>query len=344
MAKVLNDKRIGGFTDILKFVKGELNFEILSKIEEVIAGTAGPTDTVLVYFSGHGKLDQLGRLYLAVKGTKKTSLDASSIAIDRLISYVDRSRCKAILLILDCCYSGAVRGVFRKSGVDDAFASATHGRGIHLMTSSTDAQQSHEKEGEKNSIFTKFLLEGLQTGEADLNNDGVISVDEAYTYTYNCVKGTGLQNPMKFNLDVRGDLVLGKNIQYRPVEQPDAGLVPEDQYAKFFAVKTMIDMLNSNEPPIFFVMLFKYYIEGEMYRASGLTISSGHTPNIRQTQTGFECDAFFEPHMLTPGGRKGKETVNRVMKVRMKVMYEDIMIITGKTREGRGTQINLFGS
>jgi hypothetical protein len=148
---------------------------------------------------------------------------------------------------------------------------------------------------------------------------------------------------MRFNLDVEGDLIFAKNVRYRPVERPDLKLLPAEQHEKFYAVQTMISMLGVKDPPAFFVMLFKYYIEGEPYMASGLTVSPGHTPNIRQTPTGFECDTFFEPHMLTDHAQKGKEVVNGVMKVRMKVELEDIRIIVGKLSGGKGGQINLYG-
>jgi hypothetical protein len=340
MSKALKDAEIGGFQEIYSFTDHEPNYEILPQIEEIITGNLNLNDTLLIFFSGHGKLDQLGKLYLALKNTKNTSMDSTSIAIERIISYIDRSRCKTVLIILDCCYSGAIKGVFHKSGVDDAFTSAIQGRGIQIITSSTGMEQSHEKEGDTNSIFTKFFIEGLTTGHADLDNNGIITVDEAYTYTYNLVKGTGLQNPMKFNIDTRGDIILAKNRLYTPVEVPDPFLVPQDQHRKFFAIKNMLELLGSKDPPKFFVVLMKYYIEDEEYRASGLTVTSSHTPNIRQTQQGFECDAFFPPNMLTAHSMAGKEVVNNIIKVRMKVKMEDIFALVGSTESGQ--QLNLL--
>jgi len=100
----------------------------------------------------------------------------------------------------------------------------------------------------------------------------------------------------------------------------------------------MIDLLEVQPPPMFMIMLFSYYIEGEMYRTSGLTVSPGHTPNIRQTATGFECDTFFKPEMITPSGRAGKEVINGRVKVRMRVDLKDIMFIVGKLKEGQGVR------
>ena len=76
--------------------------------------------------------------------------------------------------------------------------------------------------------------------------------------------------------------------------------------------------------------------------ASGLTISPHHTPNIRQTQNGFECEAFFPPKMITENGAKGKEVINEVIKVRMQVNLEDILFINGRQKGGQGDQIDLY--
>jgi len=342
MAQVLGDPAVGGFDEIVSFTDGEANGDILAAIEELVTEKSRMGDTVAIYFSGHGKLDQLGRLYLAVKKTKETALDATSIAIDRIIGYIDRSACQTFLLILDCCYSGAIKGVFRKGGVDGALTGASQGRGLNIMTSSTDIQQSHEKEGETNSVFTKFLLEGLRSGQADVDNDGKITADEAFSYAEKLVKGTGLQNPTKFNVSAAGEILLAKNCNYVPLELPDPNEISESEFAKFLAVKNMIDLLKASPPPRFMIMLFTYYIEGEPYRTSGLTVSPNHTPNIRQTQTGFECDTFYKPEMITPHGRTGKEAINGVIKVRMRVDLKDILFIVGKMKDGQGMQVQLY--
>jgi len=59
-------------------------------------------------------------------------------------------------------------------------------------------------------VFTYYLLEGLR-GKADLNRDGVIKVDELYTYVSKGVpEATGQnKNPVKKG-EVAGQLILGR--------------------------------------------------------------------------------------------------------------------------------------
>lgn len=337
MRTVLENQRIGKFDEIHSYSGGESSSKILTKVEEIITTRAGIDDSILVYFSGHGKTDRLGKLYLALKGTKVASLDSTSIAIERIVDYMKLSRCRANLILLDCCYSGAIKKAFNKKGLNDVLAAVGQGRGMYVMTSSTAMQPSEEKEGAKNSIFTKFLVEGLQSGEADLDTSGWVTVDEAYDYTSNLVKGTGLQTPTKFSLEAVGGFILAANPSYEPL---DPSNVPDDQYEKFYAVKSMIENMDRHS---FMVMLFTYYIEGEPYVTTGLTISPDHTPNMRQTQDGFECDAFFTPEMLTDHAKEGKEVINGLVKVRLRAYLKDILIISGVESGDKKRQLTLYG-
>jgi hypothetical protein len=73
------------------------------------------------------------------------------------------------------------------------------------------------------SLFTHFLLEGLKTGEADMNNDGHISLDEWYDYTYaKVVSETPKQVPHKWSYNQQGDLLIARNpyVKKRVVELP----------------------------------------------------------------------------------------------------------------------------
>ena len=44
-------------------------------------------------------------------------------------------------------------------------------------------------------MFTAALVRGLRTGAADTDHDGLVSVDEAYTYVFDQVKADGAARP-----------------------------------------------------------------------------------------------------------------------------------------------------
>ncbi|NUT51452.1 MAG: hypothetical protein HOV94_29760, partial [Saccharothrix sp.] len=75
------------------------------------------------------------------------------------------------------------------------------------------------------SVFTSALVEGLESGDADRDQDGHVGLDELYDYVYDRVRRvTPHQTPSKWMLDVRGDLRIARRA--RPVSVPAA--LPSD--------------------------------------------------------------------------------------------------------------------
>ena len=56
------------------------------------------------------------------------------------------------------------------------------GEGRVVITSSSSTQYSFEQEGEELSLYTRFLVEGIKTGAADLDGDDMVSIDELHEY------------------------------------------------------------------------------------------------------------------------------------------------------------------
>lgn len=202
-------KTSGGFTETL-VLKNQPNYEVLRKVNQVLK-KAGKNDLILIYYSGHGKLDPAGRLHLATTDTVIEELEATSIPVERIRNFVDTSSPTKVILILDCCFSGAVEKAFLRSGVDDQLNLASQGRGTYIMTASTGIQVAQEREQDKYGVFTKHIIEGIRGGEADIDGDGRISMDELYSYVHRRVREDGFQEPMKFGLNVRGELVIAQS-------------------------------------------------------------------------------------------------------------------------------------
>lgn len=226
LAKVLDDKTIGGFDAVTPLIN-QNETRVRRAISEFLTDKK-PDDLVLLYFSGHGILDDRGRLYLALKDTQVNLLKATSLPSSFLTDEMDSCRSKRQILILDCCHSGAfARGA---KGEQKAVTEATFegsGFGRVVLTASDSTQYALEgdqvlKQTEF-SLFTHFLLDGLRTGQADLNNDGQIALDEWYDYTYGrVVSETPRQVPHKWSYNQQGDLVIARNpfVQKKVAELP----------------------------------------------------------------------------------------------------------------------------
>ncbi len=96
---------------------------------------------------------------------------------------MNNCRSKRQVVILDCCFSGAfAEGLLAKDdgGVD--VRNQLGGEGRAVLTSSTSTQYSFEQQGSNLSIYTHYLIEGISTGVADQDKDGMVSVEELHDY------------------------------------------------------------------------------------------------------------------------------------------------------------------
>jgi hypothetical protein len=214
LSNILRSKTYGpdGPYDVL-VLKNKSQDTILKSVYGTLA-KAEQDEIVLIYYSGHGKLDRAGELYLASKDTTNDSLPASSVPIERIKCFSRLSPAKAVVWILDCCFSGAV-GKFFKGDVGEqaseiiqrSFAEAS---GTYILTASTSLQLAEEKEGDKYSLFTKHLITGIRSAEADVDEDGYVSIQELFSYLRRQVPKEGQQEPRSWFLDTAGNLMIAK--------------------------------------------------------------------------------------------------------------------------------------
>lgn len=217
LATLLKSPDVGGFDEVLTLVN-----EAATNVRKAVARLfkeKSPDDLLLLYFSGHGVLDDQGHLYLAVKDTERDLLSGTAIPANFITGEMDRSRSKRQVLVFDCCHSGAfARGSKGVVGASVGTASVFEGTGYgRVVLTATDATQ-YAWEGDQvigqadNSVFTHYMIQGLQTGEADQDHDGRITLDELYDYVYaQVVATTPKQTPGKWSYKQQGEMVIAKN-------------------------------------------------------------------------------------------------------------------------------------
>ncbi len=177
-------------------------------------------DFLVFYFAGHGLKDSDGALHLAMEETERDAIEVTALSASFVRTRIDKSFSERIVVILDCCFSGAFGGTMSVYGETIDIMREFEGQGYgRVVLTATDAMQyawdrnTEEVIGEAdNSVFTKYLIEGLSTGEADHNNNGEITVDELFSYGYErTVKTFPKQTPKKFVYDAADDLVFARN-------------------------------------------------------------------------------------------------------------------------------------
>lgn len=185
MRRVLQHPDLGGFDDV-KTLSNPNPQEMQEAIETLFSGRT-KDDLVLLFFSGHGVKDDSGKLHLATRITRKTLqgelIRATAVPTRFVQDIMSNSRSKRQVVILDCCFSGAfAEGWLAKDDGSVDVKSQLGGEGRAVLTSSTSTQYSFEQEGSDLSTYTRYLVEGIETGAADLDSDGIVSVDELHEY------------------------------------------------------------------------------------------------------------------------------------------------------------------
>lgn len=215
LANLFRDSSIGGFDEVTELINSTE-----SKIRQIISSfflRKKPEDLLLLYFSGHGILDDKGDLYLAAKDTQPDLLRATAISADYIADDMDRCRSKRQILILDCCHSGAFRrGIKGDEKVLTAATFEGNGSGRIVLTASDRREFAMEGnqvlEQAKTSLFTHFLLEGIKSGEADRDGDSLITLDEWYDYAYDkVVENLPTQTPRRWVYNQEGRLIVARN-------------------------------------------------------------------------------------------------------------------------------------
>ena len=251
LARLLGDAERGGW-EVETFVDCPAA-DILAALDEAF-GEAGPRDRMLIFYAGHGKLDAAGRLCLAAAGTRPKALFSSSVPARYLRDMVESSRAASTVLLLDCCYAGAVGAELARGDVESQMALLREAHGLYILTASTRVQAAREAETERDGLvfgrFTDAIVAGIESGEADVDGDGVVSLSDLNRHLARTVRG---QTPQYWAHEASGDPeILRLRPAVPPVEKRLArlgawyagGKLPE---AEYYALAALVEGETADE-------------------------------------------------------------------------------------------------
>jgi uncharacterized RDD family membrane protein YckC len=260
LARVLADPMIGGFTVTTVIDKSAQQIRLA--VEDFLDGR-GTGELLLVYLSCHGLLDGYRKLYFAAADTRRDRLAATGVEAVWVLEQLEHCRARRQVLVLDSCFSGAfAEGAKGEAdvGLGDRFLG--QGRGRVVLTASTAAEYSFEGEptaaaaaAPAGSVFTAALVQGLRTGAADTDRDGLVSVDDAYAYVFDQVQASGApQTPQRWLYGAEGRIVLARSpagaaVTLAPLpESLRAGLDSPHPSIRLGAVTELGGWLSSGDP------------------------------------------------------------------------------------------------
>jgi hypothetical protein len=116
-------------------------------------------DIALLYFSGHGHIEEVGGYLLA----SDSSRGDEGVSLSEILTLANSSRAKNKIIVLDSCHSGIAGS--QPTGEQ----LATLNEGMTVLTASTKDQYATEENGL--GVFTSLFVDALSGGAANLTGD-----------------------------------------------------------------------------------------------------------------------------------------------------------------------------
>lgn len=176
-------------SDNVRLVTERTMAEVLREVEDFLR-SAARNDTLILYYSGHGVLDQSNELFLCTRDTRTDRLRSTAVKASDIKQMIDESSAATTVILLDCCHSGRFKG--------GDVPGTLSGRGRFVITSSRSGELANDTDLRNHaSLFTHHLVEGMVHGAEDRDGDGVVNLSELYDYVHQALTANGRQVPQK---------------------------------------------------------------------------------------------------------------------------------------------------
>ncbi|GAB4177062.1 MAG: hypothetical protein Fur006_08510 [Coleofasciculaceae cyanobacterium] len=176
---------MGGFDEVKQLWNP--NPPVMREAIETLFSGRTDDDLVLLFFSGYIIRDDNDNFHLATVITRKSPraeiIRVTTIPVSFVHGLMNNSPCQQQVIILDCglsCMSEQNIGV--NDDVCAAIKTQLGNKGRTILTSFSSIQTFLEAKISSHSVYTRYFVEGVRTGAADLNSDGWISIQELHEY------------------------------------------------------------------------------------------------------------------------------------------------------------------
>jgi len=214
---------------------------------DTLSRKAGKEDLVVVFFSGHGAVDEKGRSYWVMHDSAIDRLRATALAETEITELLGEIRTARLVTLIDACYSASTAKLGKsKSLLDlrkiypkftgDGRVAITASKGDQLSVVISDKKHP----GKGYSVFSWHLISAMK-GLGDMDKDGVVTVNELWSYVKDRTETTarqqgGNQQPQlkgqvgsKFLLTVDSQRLIEKSQQIQQGMATLKKLVMEDK-------------------------------------------------------------------------------------------------------------------
>ena len=162
--------------------------KIAAALEKLAAKPEKELDTVYIYFAGCGATSPDGeKKYLVVNDTNPSDLDGTALNLSWFMTQFAKLQTKKVFVVIDAGFAATGGGRSLKTGrentgFDESLLLSFVNFPGALLLAAKGAETAFELDDEKNGIFTYYFLEGFSSDEADEDQDGRITLSEAYEF------------------------------------------------------------------------------------------------------------------------------------------------------------------
>lgn len=189
----------------------EVTPEVVMGDLKAAVDAAGPDDTILVFFAGHGGRTDDGRYFMAAPTTDLGRLPETAIGWQKAAELLGTAKGR-VIAVLDACHSGQTGlAPVDNDGAVASLAMATRAPMV-VLAASKGRQESEEMPDTAGGVFTQTLAQviGVRRKIADVDGDGVLAISELYRSLHQAVEATtgGRQTPWLVRRNIVGDAPL----------------------------------------------------------------------------------------------------------------------------------------
>jgi len=248
---ILVDDKLAGYPEenVLLITNEEADRDgILNAFDFLIENT-DEDSSVLLFYSGHGgqyEQNDISKYFLQPYGMIADQYEETWVSAEELKEKINAIASRRLVFFLDCCHAegmtkgGLFSGTNNSENKDkDKVTENPEGlaqkidndKGISIVSSCREDQLSYILEGDKNSLFTKCLLQVLKAEHKKHYDDEFVRISEVIQYIFRKVPEMQPEQRPYVNLQIYDDFILSN--------------IPED-YKQYIDTSPRQDLSNAD--------------------------------------------------------------------------------------------------
>ncbi|ONK12197.1 Mov34/MPN/PAD-1 family protein [Streptomyces sp. MP131-18] len=177
----------------------------------IASAAAEATDTLIVYFAGHGLIDEYdGTLHLSWYGTDADRVHATATPYEWVRRTLPRGP-ERRLVLLDCCFSGRA---LNSMADEDRITAITAAEGTAVLAAAHENRVAAAPPGETHTAFTGEIVELLSRGIP--GGPELLDVETLFNSMRRGLRAKGRPAPQGAFRNTAKNLALGRNRSWTP--------------------------------------------------------------------------------------------------------------------------------